>query len=115
MEARLENLNVLVSKSIDETIATLLSREVTDALYLFLQKAHSISKDDVPHKLETLSATLEKTFGVAGSRTITKAIAKNLYSKLGLSFSNDPSRTLLEYVEAAKVKLAERAVSHEEK
>ena len=97
-----------MSQSIDETITILLSREVTDALYLFLQKVHSISKDEVPHKLETLSATLEKTFGVAGSRTITKAIARNLYSKLGLPFSNDFGRTLLEYIEAAEVKLSER-------
>jgi hypothetical protein len=108
LEESLRNLNVLLAESIDETITALLSREVVDALYVYLQKTHFISKDEVPYKLETLCAILERTFGFSSSRTITKAIARKLYAKLALDFSDNSGRTLLEYVEEAKIKLHDR-------
>ncbi len=94
-------------ESIDETITALLSREVVNALYSHLERVHSISKDEMPYRLETLFSTLETIFGGPSSRTISKAIAKKLYAKLGLTFPDihdNPSRTLLEYVEDAKIK-----------
>ena len=95
--------DVLVA-SIDETITDLLSRTVVDALYAHLQTNHSISRDEVPYRLDTLFTTLEKIFG-AGSQTITRVIARKFCLKLGLEFTGNPSRTLLEYVDEAKVKL----------
>jgi hypothetical protein len=80
---------------------------VFDALYLHLEKAHSIPKDEVPDKLETFCSTLEKTFGLPSSRTICRAIARRLFAKLGFVFINHPGRTLLEYVDEAKIKLRE--------
>jgi hypothetical protein len=106
LEESLAHLNDLLSESIDEIIEELLSREVVEALYVYLQKVHSVSKDDVPYKLETLCTTLEKTFGFTGSRTISKAIARRFYSKLTLPFHDNPGRTLLEYVEEAKTNLS---------
>ena len=91
--------------SIDETIADLLSRTVVDALHTHLQKIYSVSWDEIPYRLDTLFTTLEKVFGVRSSQTITKAIARRFYLKLGLEFTGNPSRTLLEYVDEAKVKL----------
>ena len=92
-------------ESIDETITALLSRVVLEALYTHLQTNHSISKDEIPYRLDTLFITLEKVFGVPSSTTITKAIARKFYLKLGLEFTGNPSRTLLEYVDEAKMKL----------
>ena len=94
-------------ESIDETITALLSREVVDALYAHLQSTHSIAKDEVPYRLETLLSTFERTFGLPSSKTICKAIARKFYSNLWLTFSDNPSRTLVEYVEEAKIKLQE--------
>jgi len=108
LEENLEHLNVLLLESTDETITTLLSREVVEALYVHLQKVHSIPKDEVPYKLETLCSVLERTFGLSSSRTICKAIARRLFAKLGLTFINNPRKTLLEYVEEAKIELRER-------
>jgi hypothetical protein len=102
------HLNVLLVESIDDAISILLSRDVVDALYVHLQKIHSVSRDEVPCKIETLCAALEKTFGVPSSRIISKVIARRLYAKLGLPFTDNPSRTLLEYVEEAKIKLQDR-------
>ena len=92
-------------ESIDETITAILSRTVVDALYAHLQTVYSISRDEIPYRLDTLYTTLEKIFGVRSSQTITKAIARKFYLKLGLEFTGNPSRTLLEYVDEAKMKL----------
>jgi hypothetical protein len=91
-------------ESIDETITALLSREVADALYLHLQTAHSIPRDEIPNKIETVCSTLNKIFGVSGTTTICKAIARKLFVKLELNFPDGPPRTLLEYVEEAKIR-----------
>jgi len=92
-------------ESIDETITDLLGRAVVDALYVRLQTNHSISRDEVPYRLDTLFAILEKILGVRSSQTIAKAIARKVYLKLGLEFTGNPSHTLLEYVDQAKMKL----------
>jgi len=106
LEECFAHLNLLLSESIDETITNLLSREVVEALYVYLQKVHAVSREDVPYKLDTLCSTLEKTFGFTGSRTISKAIARRVYAKLALPFHDNPGRTLIEYVEEAKAKLS---------
>ena len=99
--------NEVLVESIDETITALLSRAVVEALYVHLQTFYSVSRDEVPYRLETLFASLEKVFGVRSSQIITKAIAKQFYIKLGLEFTSNPNRTLLEYVDEAKRKLQE--------
>lgn len=97
--------NLILIKSIDETLTGLLSVRVVDALYDHLEKVHAISKDEVPYRLETLLSTLEKIFGGPSSKIIGKAVAKKLYAKLGLAFPlihNNPDPTLAEYIEEAK-------------
>jgi hypothetical protein len=97
--------NDALLESIDETITDLLSRAVVKALYVHLQTTYSVSRDELPYSVDTLLTALEKIFGVRGSQTITKAIAEKFYLKLRLEFTGYPSRTLLEYVDQAKVKL----------
>jgi len=98
------DVNDVLAESIDETITAMLSRTVLDALYDYLQRIHSISRDEIPYRLAALSTTLEKLFG-AGANTMTRAIARKFYLKLGLEFTGNSSRTLLEYVDEAKMKL----------
>jgi hypothetical protein len=98
-------LRDLLLESIDETLTDLLSARVVDALYLHLQTTHSITRDEVPYRLETLSSTLDNVFG-RSHKIICRAIAKKLYAKLGLTFLDNPvERTLIQYVEEAKTKL----------
>jgi hypothetical protein len=104
-QAELEReFNDILIDSIDESITALLSREVVDALYAHLQSVHSISKDEIPRRLETLCSTLEKIFGHS-YKIICRAITRKFYAKLGLTFFANPGRTLIEYVEEAKIKL----------
>ena len=92
-------------ESIDQTITELLSRTVVEALYVHLQTIYSVSRDELPRRLDILSPALEKIFGARGSQTITKAITRKFYLKLGLEFTAIPNRTLIEYVDEAKMNL----------
>ena len=96
--------NELMVESIDETITDLLGRTVVDALYTHLQTNYSISRNEVPYRLDTLFTVLKKIFG-ASSLTLSKAIARKFYLKLGLEFTDNPTHTLPEYVDEAKMKL----------
>jgi len=94
-----KDFNDVLVESIDETLTFLLSRKVLDAFYTHLERTHSISKDEVPYRLETVFTTLENTFGGPGSRTIAKSVAKRLYAKLGLplpDLEGNPGPTLIE-------------------
>jgi hypothetical protein len=99
--------NDALVESIEETITELFSGAVVEALYAHLETFHSISRDEVPYRLDTLFTSLEKIFGVRGSQAITRVIAKKFYPKLGLEFTDNSSRTLVEYVDEAKMKLQE--------
>jgi len=96
------NFNEVLIASIDEAVTTLLSRQVADALYSHLERVHSVSKLEIPNRLDVLSTTLEQTFGHQGSKTISKAIAKRFYTTLELDLSLSSSGTLIDYIDLAK-------------
>ena len=93
----------LLVNAIDETMADLFGPVVVQSLHEHLLKFHQIRREEVPHRLDALTSTLERTFG-ASSKTICKAIARKFYAKLGLVFYDNPGRTLLEIVEQARIK-----------
>jgi hypothetical protein len=80
---------------------------VVESLYLHLKTVHSTPRDEVPYRLGILVSILERIFGLRGSKTISKAIARKVYAKLGLTLLDLPDRTLLEHVEEAKLRLRE--------
>jgi hypothetical protein len=105
---QMRHFNVLLVECIHVTIVSLLSEQVAKALYERLEKDYSISRDEIPNRLETLLSTLENTFGPS-AKIVGKAIAKRFYSKLGLDFPKNSHRTLLDYVEHAKLTLRSRS------
>ena len=94
---------MILIESIRETIAQLLSPKVAEALFEHLEKVYSIRKDEVPSRLDKLLLTLKTTFGSSSAQVVGKAIARRFYSRLGLEFSDNPQRTLVGYVENAKL------------
>jgi hypothetical protein len=103
-----KEFNILLLESIDETVTALLSRDVVNSLYVHLKTVRSISRNEAPYRLDIVASTLEAIFGLKGSQTICKAIARKFYARLNLEFPALPGRTLLEYVEGAKIKVRER-------
>jgi hypothetical protein len=100
---REQDFNVILIESIRETIAQLLSPKVAETLFEHLEKVYSIKKDEVPSRLDKLLLTLKTTFGSSSAQVVGKAIARRFYSRLGLEFSDNPQRTLVCYVENAKL------------
>jgi hypothetical protein len=94
---------VTLIESIYETIAQLISPMVAEKIFEHLEKFYSVKKDEVPFRLDMLLSALEKNFGSRSSQVVGKAIAMRFYSQLGLEFSDDPQRTLIQYVENAKL------------
>jgi hypothetical protein len=88
-------------ESIEKTVAQLLSSQVAEALFKNLERTYSIKKDEIPNRLDALVSILEDTFGES-TKVLGKAIAKRFYSRLGLEFSNDPQKTLIDYIEKSK-------------
>jgi len=104
-QGRDEDLNEVLVRSIDETIVALLGSRVLGAFHSYLEKFHNIKPDEIPYRLTTVHEVLSKIFG-ASWETVEKAAAKSLYTHLGLPFAESPDRTLSDYVEDAKARLA---------
>jgi hypothetical protein len=88
-------------ESIDEAIGAVLGQDVVPALHLNLKNKRSIDRAEIPDNIPTLCVVFEKYFG-PGARTIERAIARRLYSKLGLEFSRRDHYELTDYVENAR-------------
>lgn len=88
-------------ESIDESIEALLGQEVVLALHLNLKNKRSIGREEIPDNIPTLCVVLEKYFGPS-ARTIGRAIARRLYSKLSLEFLIKGNYQLMNYVEDAR-------------
>ena len=96
-----ENFNSLLAECIQETMVSLLSRQVANAVYERLEKDYSISKDELPSHLDKLLLILEETFGHSVD-VIGRAIAKSFYAKLGFDLSRLPREDLVYCAEKAK-------------
>ena len=101
-----KNFNGILKNAIDETIISILGQTVHEVLFRLLEEKYSVASDELPYRLDTMVEVLRKTFGVTGSKTIGRAIAKNFFGKLGILFVANDEYTLKEYVEEAKTKLA---------
>ena len=73
---------------------------VLSSLYDALENYYSITRDELPYRLETLYSVLESVFGVKSAHTIEKRIVRRLYDILELPFTNVVGYTLEDYVEA---------------
>ena len=93
---------MILIESIHETIAQLLSLGIAETLFKHLERTYSIEKDEIPDRLDALVSILDNTLGES-AKIVEKTIAVRFYSRLGLSFSNDPHKTLVDFVEHAKM------------
>jgi hypothetical protein len=95
------DIDCLLIESVDETIASILGVAILPATYRFLETRCGITKEHIPSRLEEFDAALVRMFGVGGT-TLSRAIAKNLWSKLGLEFVPMRNKRLTDYVNEAR-------------
>jgi hypothetical protein len=92
-------------KAIDESFSWLGEMEKL-AIYFFLEKEYNISKQEIPDRIEEFTEAIEDIFG-SGAKVLEIRIMKNLFTKMGHSFTYLHTQEDLEftkYIEAAKIK-----------
>jgi hypothetical protein len=100
-----QDFNELFCQAFDESVSGILGSTVLISLYAALQKHYSITRDEVPYRMETVYFILDSVFAVKGSRIIEKQIIRRFYNKLGLPFNDADGYALKDYVDAAAKKL----------
>ncbi len=95
----------LLLESIDEALTDLVGRRAKEAVFDCLERNRSISRDEVPKRLEDLCSLLQDTFG-RGSMIIGKVIAKRFYAKLRCEFVEIDGFGLRDYVKRTRMMLA---------
>lgn len=68
-----------------------------ETVYHVIHTTHGVRREEIPEKLENFQKALREIFGT-GTRVIERLIAKNLYKRLGLNFTEHKDWTLLDYV-----------------
>jgi hypothetical protein len=102
--ASLERFNELLCMSIDDAIAQLLGPQLLESLYHHLNSHYSVTRDELPYRLQTMCAVLKIEFGFKGARTIERQIAKNFCKRMNAVFLDTPDCTLDMYLEGVKKK-----------
>lgn len=97
-------LEGLLFDSIEETLADLLGPRAKEAIFDYLERNYLIGRNEITKSLGDFFSVLDETFG-RGSRTIGKAIAKRLYSKLNWEFVDCPEYELTDYLSNIKSRL----------
>jgi len=74
---------------------------VRKAIYERIESRYRVRREEIPEKLETFHNALQELMGT-GAKVVRKLIAKNLYNRLGLNFTEHEDWTLLDYVNHAE-------------
>jgi hypothetical protein len=106
----IKEFNDEVKRAIDGGISDIVGKNVVESLYKHLKEHYDIVPDEIPYRTDTLFETLEHTFGMAGARTLSRAIARRVYAQMGLPFIEPPDYRLQDYLEDAKKQLAKHPV-----
>ena len=96
------SFNEIVCQSVDKTLEELLGPRVLPVLYKYLGDKFGVSRDELPYRIDTISAVLENTFGVKGASVVEWKVAKSLYDKILLSFDNEQHLRLKDYITIAR-------------
>jgi len=74
---------------------------VRAAIYERLERSYQIKRGEIPEKLETFQLALEDLLGES-AKVMEKLVAKSLYRRLNLSFTEHDAWTLVDYVNHAR-------------
>jgi hypothetical protein len=94
------NLEKILLEAVDEGL--LVPGEIVRAaIYERLERSYQIKRGEIPEKLETFHLALEDLLDKSG-KVMEKLIAKSLYRRLELNFTEHDGWTLVDYVNHAK-------------
>jgi hypothetical protein len=79
---------------------------VRTAIYDRIERSYQIRREEIPEKLPTFHKALEDLLG-ASAKVMEKLIAKNLYRRLGLNFTEHANWSIVDYVNHAKARVSD--------
>jgi len=100
----------LLSDSISEVLTDLVGSRAREAIYDYMERKHSVGRNEIPEHLDTLFMLFEGTFGVGGTKVIGRMIAKKVYAKLDWKFESLPNLEFADYMERIKTKITSEAL-----
>ncbi len=74
---------------------------VRAAIYERIERSYQLKREEIPEKLEAFHRALQDLLGAA-AEVMEKLIAKNLYSRLGLNFTEHANWSIVDYVNHAR-------------
>jgi hypothetical protein len=108
VQVRRDEFNMALVDAIDQSICDLVGQKVLDTMHTVLMKRFDIPRDEIPCRLESFQRILTETFGLRGCATITRVIARRFYDRLDLRYDDLQGFSLMDYVQIAKNRLAQR-------
>lgn len=102
-------LDDLLVECVDEVLTGLLGRKAREAVYDYLVRNYSISREKLPKNLHKFFELLDQTFG-KGSKTIGNAIVRKLFEKLDWEFTEIPGFEFFDYLETARARIARELI-----
>ncbi|HKM77596.1 MAG TPA: hypothetical protein VJZ03_00845 [Candidatus Bathyarchaeia archaeon] len=103
--ARFQEFNKLFCQAIDQSISEMIGSSGLSSLYSALENYYSITRDELPYRLETVYSVLESVFGIKVTHTIEKRIVRRFYDTLDIPFTKIVGYTLQDYVEAVRKRI----------
>ena len=98
--------NEMLVQSVDETIAGILGKTVSDAFTNHILNNFDLEIECIPNRPEALFNALHDSFGT-GCERLGKYIVRKHYQKAGVAFLESNGHTLTEYVQALKTRLTD--------
>lgn len=96
----------LLSESISETLTDLLGNRAREAVYDYMERNHSIAREEISENTDALFRLFEDFFGEASMNVIGRMIVKKVYSKLNWKFVPEPKLEFNDHLEEIKKRLA---------
>ena len=102
-------LTNLLSDSISEALTDILGSRAREAVYDYMEREHSVGRNEIPEHLDSFFTLFEDTFGVEGKKVIGRMIAEKVYAKLDWQFESLPNLEFVDYLERIKTKINSEA------
>jgi len=97
---RYAELDESLLQAVDDGLLTL-GKIARAAIYERVHASYQVKHEEIPEKLLIFHKALQDLLG-SGAKTVEKLIAKNLYNRLGLKFTQHDSWTLIDYANHAR-------------
>jgi hypothetical protein len=93
-------LDETLLQAVDDALLVL-GKSARVAIYECIEKSYQVRREEIPDKVLTFHRALQDLLG-SGAKIMERRIARDLYSRLGLDFTEHHNWTLIDFMHHAK-------------